>query len=460
MSAAALILAAGEGTRMKSALPKVAHPVLGVPMVRLVVDAARTAGIERVVAVVGHRADVVEAILEGETCVLQERQLGTGHAVMSAKESLEGLEGSLVVLAGDTPLITPETIRELIERREESGAAASVLTMRVEDPSGYGRIVRDSEGAVADIVEQTDLAPDQLGIDEVNTSTYCFDGEALLSRVEQLSADNAQGEFYLTDMIALLHDEGLGVVGVLTDDPEEAMGVNSRVQLAEAARVLQRRLNRAHMLEGVTMTAPELVWISPTVRIARDVTIGPMTFIEGETVIEEGAHVGPNCRIVDSRIAAGARVDSSVLVEADVGPAANVGPLAYLRPGATLLERSKAGTFVEIKNSTVGPGSKVPHLSYVGDARIGRSVNVGAGTITCNYDGMAKHSTEIGDEAFIGSSTMLVAPVRVGAGAVVGAGSVITHDVPDDALGVGRGRQENFKGWAARWRQRRAQGRD
>jgi bifunctional UDP-N-acetylglucosamine pyrophosphorylase/glucosamine-1-phosphate N-acetyltransferase len=460
MSAAALVLAAGEGTRMKSALPKVAHPVLGVPMVRLVVAAAREAGVERVVAVVGHRADVVEGILEGETCVLQERQLGTGHAVMSAKDALAGLTGSLVVLAGDTPLITPDTIRMLVERREDAGAAASVLTMRVEDPQGYGRIVRDGEGAVAGIVEQPDLAPDQLGIDEVNTSTYCFDVAALLSRIDDLSSDNAQEEFYLTDMIGRFHDEGLGVVGVLTDDPDEAMGVNSRVQLAEASRVLQARVNRAHMLEGVTMTAPDLVWISPSVRIARDVTIGPMTFIEGETVIEEGAHVGPNCRIVDSRVGAGARVESSVLLQADVGPSASVGPMAYLRPGATLLERSKAGTFVEIKNSTVGVGSKVPHLSYVGDALIGGAVNVGAGTITCNYDGADKHSTEIGDAAFIGSSTMLVAPVRVGAGAVVGAGSVITHDVPDDALGVGRGRQENFKGWAARWRQRRAQGRD
>ncbi len=460
MDAAALVLAAGEGTRMRSALPKVAHPVLGVPMVRLVVDAAREAGIDRVVAVVGHRAEVVESILEGETCVLQEQQLGTGHAVMSAKEALADLTGSLVVLAGDTPLITPGTIRALVERREEAGAAASVLTMRVEDPSGYGRIVRDDEGAVADIVEQTDLVPDKLGIDEVNASTYCFDVEALLSRIGELSSDNAQEEFYLTDMIARFHDEGLGVVGVLTDDPEEAMGVNSRIQLAEAARVLQSRINRAHMLEGVTMTAPDLVWISPTVRIARDVTIGPMTFIEGETVVDEGAHIGPSCRIVDSHVGAGARVDSSVVLQADVGSAASVGPMAYLRPGATLLERSKAGTFVEIKNSTVGPGSKVPHLSYVGDALIGSAVNVGAGTITCNYDGAAKQSTEIGDAAFIGSSTMLVAPVRVGAGAVVGAGSVITHDVPDDALGVGRGRQENFKGWAARWRQRRAQGRD
>ena len=285
MNAAALVLAAGEGTRMKSALPKVAHPVLGVPMVRLVVAAAREAGIERVVAVVGHRADIVEAILEGETCVLQEQQLGTGHAVMSATDALADLSGSLVVLAGDTPLITSETIRTLVERREEADAAASVLTMRVEDPTGYGRIVRDDDGAVAGIVEQADLGPDQLGIDEVNTSTYCFDAEALLSRVGELSSDNAQEEFYLTDMVGRFHEEGLGVVGVLTDDPEEAMGVNSRVQLAEASRVLQARVNRAHMLEGVTMTAPDLVWISPSVRIAQDVTVGPM---HACALLEEG----------------------------------------------------------------------------------------------------------------------------------------------------------------------------
>jgi bifunctional UDP-N-acetylglucosamine pyrophosphorylase/glucosamine-1-phosphate N-acetyltransferase len=454
MSAAALVLAAGEGTRMKSDLPKVAHPILGVPMISLVLRAAREAGVERIVVVTGHKSDVVEALIPGESCVLQERQLGTGHAVMCGLEAIPAGTGSLLVLSGDSPLITAETLRRLVETREESGAAVSVLTTRLPDPSGYGRIVRDESGALAAIVEDKDLAPEQRGIDEVNTGTYCFDADALRRHLDKLTSENAQGEYYLTDMIGHLRDEGLPVVDVATDDPTETLGVNSRVQLAEAAKVLQRRINRRHMLAGVTMTDPDLVWIAPTVTIGRDVVLEPMTFLFGGTSIGHRAVVGPNSRLTDTQVAEGARVDSAVCVSAVIGEGATVGPMAYLRPGAVLERGAKVGTYVEVKKSTVGEGSKVPHLSYMGDATIGAGVNVGAGSITCNYDGRHKHPTFIGDGAFIGSDTMMVAPVHIGADAVVGAGSVITHDVPEGSLALERTEQRTIEGYRERKRAR------
>jgi len=460
MTSAALILAAGAGTRMISDLPKVAHPVLGVPMIQLVVDAALTAGVDQVIAVTGHRADVVEGLMDDVRCVRQEQRLGTGHAVMCARDVLSDLQGSLVVLSGDTPLLRPETIRRLVETREKADAAAAVLVTRTDDPSGYGRIVRDDVGELAAIVEHKDLAAEDSGIDEVNTGTYCFDVQALLGHLDHLSDDNSQGEYYLTDMIEHLRGCGMRVVTAEAVDSMEVMGVNTRVQLAAAGRVLQQRVNEKHMLAGVTIVAPDLAWISPSVKIGRDSVIEPMTYLTGDTVIGEGCRIGPNTRITDSSVGDGANVDSSVVLESRIAAGSKVGPMSYLRPGATLELGSKVGTFVEIKDSTIGPGSKVPHLSYIGDARIGAGVNVGAGSITCNYDGQDKHITEIGDGAFIGSDTMLVAPVRVGSGSVVGAGSVITRDVLDDSLSIGRGRQEDFRGWAARLRARRARGQE
>lgn len=452
MSTTALILAAGEGTRMNSETPKVAHRILGVPMVRLVVEAARSAGCDRVVAVTGHKADAVEALIEGVTCVRQDRQLGTGHAVMCAREALDPASGSLVVLSGDTPLMTAETIAGLIAMRESSGSVAAVLTALVPDPTGYGRIIRDRDGEVEAIVEEKDCTPEQRRVNEVNTGTYCFDAAVLFAHLDRLTTANAQGEYYLTDMVRLFSEEGMTVAAVQTDEPLETLGVNSRVQLAEASAIMQARINRRHMLAGVTMTDPSMVWIGPDVEIGRDVEILPMTFLMGATRIGDGALLGPNTRITDATIDAGATVDSSVVLEAAVGPGAYVGPVAYLRPGTVLEASAKAGTCVEIKNSVVGEGSKVPHLSYIGDATIGRNVNVGAGTITCNYDGAHKHATVIGDGAFIGSDTMLVAPVRVGEGAITGAGSAITRDVPPDSLAVERSEQRTVEGWAARKR--------
>ncbi len=452
MGATALVLAAGEGTRMKSALPKVAHRILGVPMVAYVVRAAEEAGCDRVVTVTGHGAETVEALVPACECVRQDRQLGTGHAVMCAREALADATGSLVVLSGDSPLIRPETIAALIEARERAGAAVALLTARMPDPTGYGRIVRADTGAVEGIVEQKDCTREQCAIDEVNTGTYCFDAAVLFEHLDRLDTDNAQGEFYLTDMVALFADEGLAVASVTVGDPLETLGVNSRVQLAEAARVMQRRINERHMLAGVTMVDPDLVWIGPDVELARDCELLPMTFLLGRTVVGEGAVIGPSARVTDSVVGDGAVVDSSILLEAEVGPGATVGPVAYLRPGAVLAARSKAGACVEIKNTTVGEGSKVPHLSYIGDATIGEHVNVGAGTITCNYDGVRKHRTVIEDGAFIGSDTMLVAPLTIGAGAVTAAASAITKDVAPGSLAIERSEQREVTGWAERRR--------
>jgi len=438
---------------MKSSVPKVAHRILGESMMTLVVDVAQRAGCERIVVVTGHGADIVESMLPEDVAVVrQERQLGTGHAVLCAREVLEGFEGSLTVLSGDTPLLRPETVSGLVAMRESSGAAATVLTTHLPDPAEYGRVVRNRDGGIAAIVEHKDLQPDQQHIDEVNTGTYCFDASVLFAHLDKLTTDNAQGEYYLTDMIGVFDSEGLLVTAMTTDDPLETLGINSRVHLAEATRTLQRRINTRHMLEGVTMTDPGLVWVGPRVRIGRDVEIEPMTFIMGETVIGDGARIGPGSRVVDSRVANGAVVDSSVVIDSDVGPNANVGPVAYLRPGTVLEAGAKAGTSVEIKNSRIGRGTKVPHLSYIGDADVGQDVNVGAGTITCNYDGVEKHRTVIGDGAFIGSDTMLVAPVRVGRGAVTGAASAISRDVPDGALGLERSDQRIVEGWADRRR--------
>jgi bifunctional UDP-N-acetylglucosamine pyrophosphorylase/glucosamine-1-phosphate N-acetyltransferase len=450
MTATALILAAGEGTRMKSDKPKVAHEILGVPMVRFVVTAARAAGCDRVVGVTGHGAQTVERILSDITCVRQDRQLGTGHAVMCARDALLDVEGSLVVLSGDTPLISADTIAGLIAVRESSGSAVTVLTTRMHDPNGYGRIVRDRDGTVRAIVEEKDCTSEQRRIDEINTGTYCFDAAVLFAHLERLKTENAQGEYYLTDMIEVLNAEGLTVSATETADPLETLGINTRVQLAEASKVLQRRINRQLMLDGVAMVDPELVWVGPDVRMSPDVELLPMTTVLGTSAVGSGAVIGPNTRITDSSVGAGAVVDSSVVIGAHVGPGASVGPVAYLRPGTVLEAGSKAGTCVEIKNSVIGEGSKVPHLSYIGDATIGRHVNVGAGSITCNYDGQRKHPTEIGDGAFVGSDTMLVAPVRVGEGSVTGAGSVITRDVPAGSLAIERSEQRVVEDWSRR----------
>ena len=454
MKASAIILAAGAGTRMKSKLPKVAHKIMGEPLVGYVVAAANEAvELERAVAVVGHcREAVIPLVQDSCQIVVQEEQRGTADAVNSCREAFEGVKGSVVVLSGDCPLITADTIRKLVERREQTGAAVVVLSMELEDPFGYGRIVRTTAGEFQRIIEQKDCTPAQAAITECNSGFYCFDAEYLFKALKQVSTNNAQGEYYLTDVVEIARHDGRIVEAMVADDPDECLGVNTRVQLAQATKILQRRINERHMLAGVTMTDPDQVWIGPKVKIAQDVELLPQTFLLGETVLGEDTVVGPNSRLTDTRVGARCVVDETVAIEAILEDDCTCGPRAYLRPAAHLLHGAKAGTHVEIKKSTIGVGSKVPHLSYIGDATLGEGVNIGAGTITCNYDGFKKWKTTVGDRSFVGSSTMLVAPVNVGDDVTIGAGSVITADVSDGALALGRGRQVEKPGWTQKFR--------
>jgi bifunctional UDP-N-acetylglucosamine pyrophosphorylase/glucosamine-1-phosphate N-acetyltransferase len=354
------------------------------------------------------------------------------------------------VLAGDVPLLRVRTLAAFLDAFDRSGAACVLLTAHIGDPTGYGRIVRDLAGRVVAIVEQADLDPEQLVTDECNVGVYCFDAKRLFAALERVEPRNSQHEYYLTDVVGLMRGDGLDVEAVALEDSDESHGINTRVQLAHASRLMQRRINDAHMLAGVTMIDPGLVWIGPKVTLGRDVVIEPMTELAGVTRVEDGATVGPSTRVRDSVVAAGATVEQSVVCDSRIGERAKVGPNAFVRPGTVLAPDSKVGSFVEVKNSMIGEGSKVPHLSYVGDATVGAGVNIGAGSITCNFDGRAKHPTVIGDGAFIGSATMLVAPVEIGKGATTAAGSAIAKDVPAGALGIERAPQRNVERWAER----------
>ncbi|MEG0374146.1 MAG: bifunctional UDP-N-acetylglucosamine diphosphorylase/glucosamine-1-phosphate N-acetyltransferase GlmU [Raoultibacter sp.] len=451
MEPRAIVLAAGAGTRMKSKRPKVAHEVLGKPLVRWVIDAARKAGIAEVVSVVGHEREQVIPLVESDTeIVVQPDRNGTADAVAVCREALADFGGSLVVLSGDCPLITPETIHALVVEREQTDAAVVVLTMEMENPFGYGRIVRDEDGAVSRIVEQKDCSEAEATICECNSGFYCFDAKALFAALEKVGSDNAQGEYYLTDVLEICRNEGRLVSALITKDHTECLGINSRNQLAQATKYMQRRINEHHLAEGVTMTDPELVWIGPDVVLAQDVELLPLTFLFGKTAVGEDTVIGPNSRLTDTVVGRGCALEETIAVKARIDDDATCGPRAYLRPGTHLCEGAKAGTHVEIKKSTIGKGSKVPHLSYIGDTEMGEGVNVGAGSITCNYDGVHKHKTTIKDGAFIGSDTMLVAPVTVGADSIIGAGSVITRDVSSGALALERSKQIEIADWKSR----------
>ncbi len=442
MVASAIILAAGAGTRMKSTKPKVAHELLGKTLVRWVIDAAKQAGVENMVSVLGHGREQVGPLVEHDThIVFQERLLGTADAVEACREQFAGFSGSLLVLSGDCPLITFETIRALVTKREKEQAAAVVLTMNMNNPFGYGRIVRDEDGAVERIVEQKDCTQEEASITECNSGFYCFDARALFSALEQVDSNNAQNEFYLTDVLEICRRSGRVVSAIQTAHPQECLGINSRSQLAQATKHMQHRINERHMASGVTMTDPDLVWIGPDVTLESDVEILPLTFLFGKTAVGRDCVIGPNSRLEDCVVGEGCLLEETIAVRARIENEVVCGPRAYLREGTHLSDRSKVGTHVEVKKSKVGEGSKIPHLSYIGDALIGKDVNVGAGTITCNYDGKNKHQTIIGDGAFIGSDTMLVAPVEVGENALIGAGSTITKDVSSGALALGRARQ-------------------
>lgn len=442
---------------MKSSLPKVLHEAAGDSLLGHVLRAAKPLG-GRVGIVVGNGADLVRERFKGCSFFLQKQRLGSGHAVMAAGSWLKG--GDVLVLCGDAPLVRPETLKELLRTHRAEKNAATLLTARVEKPFGYGRILRDSGGRPWGIVEERDATEEIRSINEINSGTYMFQAGDLVRALKKLRPDNSKGEYYITDVVALLVKEGRPVGAVCVEGGEEALGVNHRSELAQADKILRRRTLERLMADGATVVDPDSTYAGPDVKAGRDCVIKPFTFLLGRTVLGEGVKVGPYAHIEDCRLEDGAEVRASFAQEAVVGAGARVGPYAHLRPGTRIGAGARVGNFVELKNATLGPKSKANHLSYVGDAAVGADANIGAGVITCNYDGFQKHRTAIGAGAFIGSNANLVAPVRVGAGAIVGAGSTIVKDVPAEALGIARSLQTVKKGWAKRRKQelRRASG--
>jgi bifunctional UDP-N-acetylglucosamine pyrophosphorylase/glucosamine-1-phosphate N-acetyltransferase len=454
--AAVVILAAGEGRRMRSRTPKVLHALCGRTMVGHALAAADELDPARLVVVVGHGREVVSAevaaVAPQARVVPQDRLLGTGHAVRMVTEAIGVIPGTVLVTYGDMPLLSAQTLRDLVASHHAAGNAVTVLTARG-DSSGYGRIVRDGDGAFLRIVEERDTAPDELAIDEYNSGCYAFDGTLLADAIKRVTTDNDQQQEYLTDVVDILRRDGHPVGTLLAADAAEVYGVNDRVQLAAARRALNNRTLDGLMRAGVTITDPVSTWIDVTVTIGQDAEIGPQTQLLGATAIGEGARVGPGCLLEDTTVGEDAVVLHAVCRQAEIGPRVTVGPYAYLRPGASIAADAHIGTYVELKKSTVGPGAKVPHLSYVGDAHIGAGANIGAGVIFANYDGVAKHQTTVGEHAFIGSNTVLVAPITIGDGAYTAAGSAIIDDVPAGDLGIARGKQHNSDGWVVRHRE-------
>ncbi len=454
--AAVVVLAAGEGTRMRSALPKVLHPVAGRSMLGHVVAAARALDPEHLLVVVGHGRDAVTAHLEvldpTATAVVQAEQHGTGHAVRVALAGLEHLEGTVVVVPGDAPLLTGATLSRLVAEHQASGAATTLLTALLDDPTGYGRVLRGADGSVQRVVEHKDATDVQRAVREVATSVYAFSAGPLRAALGRLSTDNAQGEEYLTDVVGLHREAGLGLHAVVAEDPRETAGVNDRAQLAAVARDLRDRLVAAHLRAGVAVLDPATTWVDADVVLEPDCTLLPGVQLHRGTVVRRGASVGPDSTLTSCEVGVDARVVRSHAEGATIGARASVGPFSYLRPGTRLGPDSKVGAYVEVKASTVGAGSKVPHLAYVGDATIGERSNIGAGTIVVNYDGRDKHPTTVGDDVRIGSNNSLVAPVTVHDGAYTAAGSAITEDVDAGGLGIARARQRTIQGWVARRR--------
>jgi bifunctional UDP-N-acetylglucosamine pyrophosphorylase/glucosamine-1-phosphate N-acetyltransferase len=453
---AVIVLAAGLGTRMRSTLPKVLHPVCGRPLLSYVLDAAAVLSPARLVVVTGAKHDEVDAILPpGAERAVQTERLGSGDAVRAGMALLSAFEGDVMVLNGDVPLVGAGLLADLRRHHVDCTARATVTTVVLADPIHYGRVLRDGDGNVTGIVEACDASPEELAVREINVGFYVFDAGELRRFLPTLTAANAQGEYYLTELVDRFLQAGDRVAAFLAADVEASMGVNSRVELAGVSAIMRRRILERLMLDGVTVDDPASTYVDWGVHVGPDTVLRPQTILAGATVIGAGCTVGPGCFLTDVVVDDGASVVSSHLVGCHVGPGCTVGPFAHVRPGTELAERAKAGSFVEIKASHVGPGSKVPHLSYVGDTTIGENTNIGAGTITANYDGEHKYPTTIGSDVKVGSDTVFVAPVSVGDGAYIGAGSTITKDVPDGALGVARSRQENVEGYADRRRARR-----
>lgn len=442
----AVIMAAGKGTRMKSKLPKVMHSLAGKTLIEHVLDMVGQAGVERPLVIVGHGREEIEArISKRAETILQTEQLGTGHAVMQAIPYLDSGQ-TVLVLSGDQPLLKSETLDVLVKLHQAQGASATVLTAYMEQPFGYGRIIKEGENLVK-IVEEKDATPDQRKIKEINTGTYCFKGSELKEALTKITTQNAQGEYYLTEVFDVLLKHEKRILTYCTTNSHEALGINSRGQLAEAEGIFRKRILEHWMAEGVTIVDPASTFIDADVDLAQDVTILPFTRLLGKTRIEEDAVIGPQTSMENCTVGCGSEVTYTVARDAVIGERCHIGPFSYLRPGTKLEAEVKVGDFVEIKNSWIEAGAKVPHLSYIGDTHVGKSANIGAGTITCNYDGVDKHPTKIGDHAFIGSNTNLVAPLEVGEYAVTGAGSTITKNVPAKALAVERSQQIVRENW-------------
>ncbi|MGE7604798.1 bifunctional UDP-N-acetylglucosamine diphosphorylase/glucosamine-1-phosphate N-acetyltransferase GlmU [Peribacillus sp. NPDC097675] len=440
----AIILAAGQGTRMKSQLYKVLHPVCGKPMVQHVIDQVNQLQIEDIVTVIGHGAEKVQEQL-GDSCkyALQEHQLGTAHAVMQAESVLAGKSGITLVICGDTPLIKAETMEELIALHEKSQAKATILTAYADKPDGYGRVIRSENGLVEKIVEHKDASIEERYVKEINTGTYCFDNQALFSALKKVSNENVQGEYYLPDVIEILKQEGETVTAFQSNNFEETLGVNDRVALSQAEQILRSRINEVHMRNGVTIIDPLTTFIETDVKIGQDTVIYPGTMIKGQSVIGPDCLIGPHSEIIDCEIGKGTEIRQSVAQDSHIGSSVKIGPFAHIRPQSDIHDSVKIGNFVEIKKTVFGKGSKASHLSYIGDAEVGENVNIGCGSITVNYDGKNKYLTKIEDDVFIGCNSNLVAPVTIAKGAYVAAGSTITKDVPQEALSVARARQVN-----------------
>ena len=447
-------MAAGKSTRMKSSRPKAAHEICGRAIGRHIVDACFKAGIGRVVVVVGHEPEQVkQAIGEDVIYVTQHQQLGTGHAVMSAKDAFHGFAGSLAVLPADTPLIRAESIRVMMESLETTGSAATLLTAVLDEAGSYGRIVRGGDGMVQEIREAKDANEDILAIREINTSIYAFNSSLLFPALDNITSENQQKEYYLTDVIGVFVKEGRQVTASVAEDWRECVGINTRVELAEATALMRQRILSGHMLAGVTILDPASVYIDSGVTIGQDTVIGPGTLLEGNTRIGANCEIGPYTRIKDCEISDCVKIEFSHLDQARVLSGVKMGPYARLRPGSVIEAGCKLGNFVEVKNSTLHEKVALGHLSYIGDAEVGSGTNIGAGAITCNYDGKTKHRTTIGEGAFIGSDTILNAPVTVGDGAFTASGSVVSKDVPPDALAISRPQLVIREGWAKRRRE-------
>ncbi len=444
----AIVLAAGKGTRMKSKLYKVLHPVCGKPMVQHVVDHVKSVGVQNVVTVVGHGAELVKTQLGvNSEYALQADQLGTAHAVIQAAPLLKDKEGTTLVICGDTPLITPETIQALFEEHERLQAKATILTAHLEDSTGYGRIIRSNDGSVQKIVEHKDATPEELTVQEINTGTYCFDNKSLFEALDEVNNDNSQGEYYLPDVIEILKEKNQIVAAYKTPNFDETLGVNDRYALSMAETLMRKVINKKHMLNGVTIIDPSSTYISADTVIGEDTIIYPGTMIYGNSIIGSDSVIGPNTEIIDSEIGNETSIKQSVVHESKIGDSTTVGPFAHIRPATTLGNEVRIGNFVETKKVTFGNGSKASHLSYVGDAEVGQGVNLGCGSITVNYDGKNKFKTIIEDNVFVGCNANLIAPVTVKKGSYIAAGSTITDEVPEDSLAIARARQVNKEGY-------------